>query len=180
MMFLGQRKLTFTIQTLVIGLLGIGTLFLQSNVYAMGYSERIEGTLLTTESLPNGTHFGGGRSSCVIRGIELTGLAAKAISYNDLNRGCYIYRIVQDVVSAGASWCSQWVFPTNANPDGGDECYQTGGPTGGGGGGEGIAPWEPPPITFPDSGFCGGGPSYSIYEDFKIVVVCGHAPRGGD
>lgn len=55
-------------------------------------------------------------------------------------------------------------------------------PSIGGGGGDGgtIGSWEPP--TFPGFGdwtVCGGGPSYSVIEPFKTVIVCGHAPGSG-
>lgn len=176
-----QHKLTITIRALVICILGIGTWSYQSDAYGMGYSQKIEGKLLHEGRLlvpddePYGIQFDMGRSRCVLFGVSSTGYGVKAISYDVLHTACYLYRIVDDVVSAGANWCSQWVFPTNSNSFGGDECYRTGG---GRGSGEALVSWEPEPITFPAGEFCGGGPSYSIYEDFKIIVICGPAPSG--
>lgn len=178
-----QRKLTFTIRALVIFILGIGTSFHLSDAYGMGQKKKIEGLLLHEGLLPgvkpimHGVQFGlmGLTSNkCVLLGVRLTGYGGvKAISHNKYTKACYLYRIVDNVVSAHSRWCSQWVFPTNNNPIGGDECYQTGG---GGGGGVSLT-WEPEPIIFPAGEFCGGGPSHSIYEDFKIIVRCGPAPK---
>jgi hypothetical protein len=79
-----------------------------------------------------------------------------------------------------------YVFPRQVVRSNGQtwaEALGASSPTGGGGGGsgEGLGAWEPPPIVFPGGfEFCGGGPSHSIYEDFKIIVRCGSAPsRGG-
>lgn len=49
---------------------------------------------------------------------------------------------------------------------------------GGGGGGEGLGSWEPDPFPgFGGNTVCDGGPSWSHVEDFRIVIVCGHAPK---
>lgn len=130
-----QRKSTFITRALVIGALAIGTWFHPSDAYGMGYSEKIDGILeKSTPIAPTGVFFGMGRSRCVFTAVGLTGFGVEAISYSDLNRGCYLYNHVRDLEPTAAYWCSQWVFPTNNSPIGGDECLTP--PGGGGGGGD--------------------------------------------